>query len=118
MGYITGFLTPVKTAQKDEYTALCAKTWPMFQKYGCVAQVENWGVDVPDGKLTSFPMSVKLEEGETVVFSWLVWPDRETADRAWAKLQEDPEMADMAVPFDPKRMMWGGFETLYDSGKA
>ena len=114
MSYVTGFLTPVKAEDKDRYIASAARSWPLFQKYGATAQVENWGVDVPDGKLTSFPMAVKLEDGEVVVFSWLIWPDKKTADDAWARMQEDPAMADMDMPFDGKRMMWGGFETVFD----
>ena len=67
MSYITGFLTPVKTENKDRYIESARKSWPLFQGYGATAQIENWGVDVPDGKLTSFPMAVKLEDGEAVV---------------------------------------------------
>ena len=114
MSYITGFLTPVKTENKERYIESASKSWPLFQGYGATAQIENWGVDVPDGKLTSFPMAVKLEDGEVVVFSWLIWPDKKTADDAWAKMQEDPAMANMDMPFDGKRMMWGGFETVFD----
>ena len=55
------------------------------------------------------------EDGEAVVFSWLVWPDKKTADDAWAKMQEDPAMANMDMPFDGKRMMWGGFETIFQN---
>ena len=77
--------------------------------------METWGEDVPDGKVTSFPMAVKLEEGESVVFSWLVWPDKATADSAWQKMMEDPRMKDMDMPFDGKRMMWGGFNTIFQS---
>ena len=72
-------------------------------------------MDVPDGKVTSFPMAVKLEDGEVVVFSWLIWPDKKTADDAWAKMEKDPAMADMDMPFDGKRMMWGGFETIFQN---
>ena len=115
MAYITGFLTPVKTENKDRYIESACTSWPMFKGYGATAQIENWGVDVPDGKVTSFPMAVKLEDGEAVVFSWLVWPDKKTADDAWAKMQEDPAMANMDMPFDGKRMMWGGFETIFQN---
>ena len=115
MAYITGFLTPVKTENKDRYIESARTSWPMFKGYGATAQIENWGVDVPDGKLTSFPMAVKLEDGEVVVFSWLIWPDKKTADDAWAKMEKDPAMADMDMPFDGKRMMWGGFETIFQN---
>jgi uncharacterized protein YbaA (DUF1428 family) len=78
---------------------------------------ENWGVDVPDGKLTSFPMAVKKEADEVVVFSWMEWPDRGTCDRAWEAMMKDPRIAGMReMPFDGKRMMWGGFEELLRVG--
>lgn len=116
MSYITGFLTPVKAEDRERYVASAVKAWPLFQKYGATAHVENWGTDVPDGKLTSFPLAVKLEDGEVVVFSWLVWPDKATADAAWANMENDPDMANMDMPFDGKRMMWGGFETVFNNG--
>ena len=80
MTYVTGFLTPVKSEDKARYVKSAEASWPLFQKYGALSQVETWGEDVPDGKLTSFPKAVKLEPGEVVVFSWVTWPDRATAD--------------------------------------
>ncbi|MEN5146724.1 DUF1428 domain-containing protein [Brevundimonas diminuta] len=117
MSYVTGFLTPVKAENKARYIESARVSWPLFKSYGARAHVENWGVDVPDGKVTSFPMAVKLEEGEVVVFSWLIWPDKKTADDAWARMQDDPAMANMDMPFDGQRMMWGGFETIFDEKK-
>ncbi|MBN9480200.1 MAG: DUF1428 domain-containing protein [Bordetella sp.] len=114
MSYVTGFLTPVKVENKDRYIESARTSWPLFKGYGALAHVETWGADVPDGKVTSFPMAVKLEDGEVVVFSWLIWPDKKTADDAWARMQDDPAMANMDMPFDGKRMMWGGFETVFD----
>ncbi len=78
--------------------------------------VECWGDDVPEGKLTSFPMAVKKEENETVVFSWVVWPSREVRDEGWKNLMADPRMASDAnpMPFDGKRLIYGGFQTILD----
>ena len=118
MAYVTGFLTPVKNENRERYINSAKASWPLFKGYGAIAQIENWGADVPDGKLTSFPMAVKLEADESVVFSWIVWPDRATADKAWDTMQNDPAIADMDMPFDGKRMMWGGFDTIFDSAKA
>ena len=115
MSYITGFLTPVKAADKARYIASARKSAPLFKKYGALEHVETWGVDIPDGKLTSFPMAVKLEPDEVVVFAWLRWPDKATADAAWQKMEADPAFADMDMPFDGKRMMWGGFETIFEA---
>ncbi|MFN3353274.1 MAG: DUF1428 domain-containing protein [Brevundimonas sp.] len=115
MSYATGFLTPVKIQDRERYIASAREGSALFKEYGCIEQVEAWGVDVPDGKLTSFPMAVKLEPGEVVVFAWLKWPDKATADAAWTKMMEDPRMEKMDMPFDGKRMMWGGFETIFES---
>ena len=70
---------------------------------------------VPDGKLTSFPMAVKLEESEVVVFSWILWPDKETAEACWSTMDTDERWAEMGeMPFDGKRMIYGGFETVFE----
>lgn len=114
MSYITGFLTPVKTADKDRYIEFAKKSWPAFQKYGCLEQVETWGEDIPPGKVTGFDLAVKKEEDEQVVFSWLRWPDRATADKCWEQMQNDPDFANMDMPFDGKRMMWGGFAPVFE----
>ena len=114
MSYVTGFLTPVKIEDKDRYIASAKKSWPLFQKYGALEQVETWGEDVPPGKVTGFDLAVKLEEGEAVVFSWLRWPDRATADACWSQMESDPAFSDMDMPFDGKRMMWGGFAPIFE----
>lgn len=113
MAYVQGFLVAVPEKNKEVYRKMALEAWDMFKGYGALSMSENWGVDVPDGKVTSFPMAVKKEEGETVIFSWIIWPDRVTCDEAAKKMEGD--MADMAgieMPFDGMRMMWGGFEEL------
>ena len=114
MSYITGFLTPVKIADKERYIASARKSWPAFQKYGALEQIETWGDDIPPGKVTGFDLAVKLEEGEVPVFAWLRWPDKATADKCWAQMQDDPDFQDMDMPFDGKRMMWGGFAPIFE----
>ena len=117
MAYYSGFLLAVPDDRKDAYAEMAKKGWEIFKDHGCLGMQENWGVDVPDGKVTSFPMAVKKKEGETVVFSWLLWPDRETADKGFAAMMADPRMASMTeMPFDGMRMMWGGFEPLVTLG--
>jgi uncharacterized protein YbaA (DUF1428 family) len=119
MSYVTGFLLAVPAVNKEAYREMAEKAWEIFRDYGCLSMRENWGVDVPDGQHTSFPMAVKKEEGEVVVFSWVVWPDKATCDRAWEAMMKDPRMAEQpAMPFDGKRMMWGGFEELMRAGEA
>lgn len=115
MAYISGFLTPVKVEDKDRYIKSAQVSWPLFKEYGALEQVETWGVDVPPGKVTGFDLAVKLEEGEVVVFSWVKWPDKATADAAWEKMMQDDRMKDFDMPFDGKRMMWGGFQPIFES---
>lgn len=115
MAYVTGFLTPVKSGDRDRYIKSAEVSAPLFKEFGALEQVETWGVDVPPGKVTGFDLAVKLEEGEVVVFSWLKWPDKATADAAWEKMMTDPRFQNMDMPFDGKRMMWGGFEVVFEA---
>lgn len=119
MTYVVGFLLAVPTANKAAYKEMAQSSWEIFAEHGCLAMRENWGIDVPDGKVTSFPMSVNKKDDETVVFSWMEWPDKETCDQGWEAIMKDPRMANMpAMPFDGMRMMWGGFEPLVSLGKS
>ncbi|MEL7150978.1 MAG: DUF1428 domain-containing protein [Pseudomonadota bacterium] len=111
MAYVDGFLVPVPTAAKDDYKTF-AETWaPFFKELGALQTYECWGDDVPAGKVTDFRRAVELKEDETVVFSWTIWPDKATRDAAWAKMMEDDTPPD-TMPFDGKRMIFGGFEPL------
>ena len=75
--------------------------------------MENWGDNVPEGKQTDLRRAVDLQDGETVVFSWIVWPDKATSDRCEASMESDERWQDMDMPFDGKRMIFGGFETIF-----
>jgi uncharacterized protein YbaA (DUF1428 family) len=88
----------------------------VFKAYGAIKLVENWGDDVPDGKLTSFPLAVKCTEDETIVFSWIVWPSKSVRDTGWEKVMSDPRMSEEnnPMPFDGKRMIFGGFQTILE----
>jgi uncharacterized protein YbaA (DUF1428 family) len=113
MTYINGAVIPVKTAGKEAYREGAKKMAALFREYGATAAVDAWGMDVPEGKVTDFKRAVNLAPDETVVFSWMIWPDKATADAAWVKLQSDPRMAATEMPMDRKRMIWAGFESLY-----
>ncbi|MBT8427984.1 MAG: DUF1428 domain-containing protein [Erythrobacter sp.] len=117
--YVQGFLIAVPEGNKEAYRATAEKAGAKFREYGVTEIVEAWEEDVSDGKVTDFRKATKAEEGEKIVFSWMIWPDKETADAAHAKMEDDPfwmeEMAEM--PFDGMRMMWGGFKPLYLMGR-
>jgi len=112
MNYVDGFVAAVPTADKQAYQRHCQAMGAVFKAHGALAVVDCWGDDVPDGKLTSFPMAVKREAHETVAFGWIVWASRQARDAAWAAVMADPRMKDQPMPFDGKRMIYGGFETI------
>jgi uncharacterized protein YbaA (DUF1428 family) len=115
MSYILGFVVPVPTANKDKYRAMAASAAPIFKEYGAISHVEAWGEDVADGQHTDFKMAVKLKPDETVVFSWIVWPDKATCQAAEQKMMNDVRMRDLEMPFDGRRMIVGGFTTLFET---
>ncbi|MCB2055376.1 MAG: DUF1428 domain-containing protein [Geminicoccaceae bacterium] len=116
MSYIQGFVVPVPRANKDAYRDLAAKAAPMFREYGATRLIECWGVDLAEGETTDFRKAVRAEESETVVFAWIEWPDRATCDAAARRMEADERWKSLpAMPFDGKRMFWGGFEPLFDS---
>jgi uncharacterized protein YbaA (DUF1428 family) len=116
MSYIDGFVIPVPLARKDAYRDMAAKASLVFKEYGATRVVECWGDDVPDGKLTDFRRAVKAEAGETVVFSWIVWPSKAVRDAASMRIMEDPRMKmSEDMPFDGKRLIYGGFVPLLDT---
>jgi uncharacterized protein YbaA (DUF1428 family) len=116
MAYIDGFVAAVPTANKSVYKKHAAEAFEMFKNLGAVQMVECWGDDVPEGKVTDFRRAVKAKQDETVVFAWVVYPDKATRDSANDKMMNDPNltaaMSDM--PFDGKRMIYGGFNILLD----
>lgn len=116
--YVSGFLIPVPKTKKEEYRALAEKSAALFKEYGVTEIMECWEDNVPDGKVTDFRKAVKAEGGEAIVFSWMVWPDKETADAGHKKMMEDPRMEEMgAMPFDGKRMIFGGFSPIFTMGR-
>jgi len=116
MSYIDGFVIPVPEHKKEAYRAMAAKAASVFKEYGATRVVECWGNDLPDGKLTDFKGAVKAEAGETVVFGWTVWPSKAVRDTASKKIMDDPRMKmSEDMPFDGKRLIYGGFELLLDT---
>ena len=119
MSYLDGFVVAVPEGNKEAYRTMAAKASKIFQEYGANRVMEAWGDDVPRGQTTDFYMAVKAEDGENVVFSWIIWPDKATRDAGWAKVMADERMKpDGEMPFDGKRMFWGGFEPIVDEGQS
>lgn len=116
MNYVDGFVIAVPTANKETYTKMAADYAPLFKEHGALRLVECWGDDVPEGKLTSFPMAVQCKPDETVVFAWLIWPSREVRDLGMEKVRADPRMQGEGMKdlFDGKRMIFGGFQMIVD----
>jgi uncharacterized protein YbaA (DUF1428 family) len=119
MTYVDGFVLAVPKANKDAYRKLSEDAWKVFRKHGALRHVECWGDDVPEGKLTSFTIALQRKEDEVALFSWIEWPSREARDIGNAAAMEEfsgmPEMTPDKMPFDGKRMFWGGFEPLFDA---
>jgi uncharacterized protein YbaA (DUF1428 family) len=116
MTYIDGFVAAVPNTNREQYKRHAEEAAKVFKEYGALNVVECWGDDVPEGKVTSFPMAVKRKDGETVVFSWIVWPSKEARKAAWEKVMADPRMKPdrNPMPFDGKRMIYGGFEPIVE----
>src|SRR6266496_5697940 len=116
MSYVDGFIVPVPRKNLAAYRRMAQKAGKVWREYGALEYKEWVSDDVKVGKLTSFPRSVKLKPGETVVFSWVVYKSRAHRDRVLAKVMKDPRLADMmdpkSMPFDGKRLIYGGFKLL------
>ena len=120
--YVDGFVVPVPLAKLDAYRKMAEKAGKIWLEHGARQYWECVGDDVKPGKVTSFPQSVQLKDGETVVFSWILYDSREHRDRVNAEVMEDPRMKDMmdpkSMPFDGMRMFWGGFKTILELSAA
>ena len=114
--YVDGFVVPVPKANLAAYRAMARKAGKIWLEHGAQDYVECVEDDVKPGKHTSFPQAVKLKAGEVVVFSWIVYASRAQRDRINAKVMKDPRLASMmdpkSMPFDGKRMFWGGFKPI------
>lgn len=115
MTYVDGFITPVKKNNLDAYLAMATKAAGIFREYGALHVMECWGDQLPEGKTTDFFMAVKAEPEENVAFSWIIWPSKDVRDAGWDRVMKDERMQPGDMPFDGKRMIWGGFTPLFDS---
>lgn len=116
MAYVDGFLIAVPKDRLDAYKKLSRKAGKIWREYGALSYMECAGDDIPEGKLTSFPRAVKLKDGETVIFSWIVYRSRRDRDAINKKVMSDPrlKMDPSMMPFDGKRMIFGGFKSIVE----
>lgn len=118
MTYFEGFVAAVPEANKEVYRKHAADAAPIFKELGVKRHIEAWDSDVPEGKVTDFRMAVNAKPDEKVVFAWFEYPDKATRDAANEKMRSDPRMEDMgkSMPFDGKRMIYGGFDAIVEEG--
>ncbi len=117
MSYVDGCLLAVPTDGKMAYLEFAKEAAALFKRHGALKVVECWGDDVPEGELTSMSMAVKCGSDETVVFSWIYWPSKTARDAGWKAVMGDPAMDPEGknMPFDGKRMIFGGFDILLET---
>lgn len=120
MPYIDGFILAVPTANRDKFIEHARSGDSVFMDYGATRILECWGDDVPDGKVTDFRRSVQAKPDETVVFSWIEWPDKATRDAGMKRVMEDPRLSpeNNPMPFDGQRMIYGGFSPVVELGSG
>ena len=117
--YIAGFVIPVPADKMEAYRAWAERGAAIFREYGCLEIVDSWEDNVPRGKYTDFRRAVDAQDGEKIVFSWQVWPDKASLEAAEARMHEDPRFEISGeIPFDPKRLILGCFEAIHTMGRS
>lgn len=116
MNYVDAFVAAVPIANRELYLEHAKITAAVFKDHGALSVVECWGDDVPEGKVTSFPMAVQRKGDEAVVFGWITWPSRSARDEGMKAAGEDPRLTNIEMPFDGQRMIFGGFEVMLSLG--
>ena len=116
MKYVDGFVIPVPKKNLEAYKNLASQAGTIWKEHGALEYIECMGDDIQQGKVTSFPLSVNLQENEIVIFAWIIYNSREHRDEVNARVMSDPRMKPMmdmkALPFDGQRMIWGGFKMM------
>lgn len=113
--YIDAFVVPVKRDQREHFTRFARECDPIFMEHGATWIMECWGVDLPEGKLTDFRRAVQAEPDEEVIFSWVQWPDRAARDAGNERIMNDARLAEKQMPFDGKRLIFGGFQPVVEA---
>ena len=118
MTYIDGFVAAVPQQNRQAYLDHARAALSLFQRYGATRMVENWGDDVPEGKVTDFHRAVQRKDDEAVLFSWIEWPSKGARDAGMKSLMQDAQMQTLATPFDGQRMIFGGFAPIIETGAS
>ena len=118
MAYFDGFIIPAPTADTDAFLDHANRMDAIFLEFGATRVVEGWAGDVPHGQVTDFYRAVQAKEDETIVFSWIEWPDKAARDAGMKRMESDERMMAEPMPFDGKRMIFGGFAPLLDEGEG
>ena len=118
MSYIDGFVAAVPQENKQAYLEHAREALSLFKDHGATRMVENWGDDVPEGKVTDFHRSVQKKDGEAVLFSWIEWPSKDVRDAGMTALMADARMKTLKMPFDGQRMIFGGFSPIVEKASA
>ncbi len=116
--YVDCFVVPVPTARKQDYIRASCQIAAILKEHGALSVSDFWGDDVPAGESTSFARAVRLKEDETVAIGWNVYPDRATRDACMKASMEDPRMDIASMPFDGRRVVFGGFSAIGETGSA
>ena len=116
MSYVDGCVAAVPTVRKAEYLQHAKRCAEIFKEFGATRVVECWGANVPHGQLTDYYRAVQAKDDETIVFSWIEWPSKAVWETATPKIMSDPRLSPESnpMPFDGKRMIFGGFEVIFD----
>lgn len=115
--YIAGLVIPVPEGKMDAYREWARMSAAIFKKYGCIEIVESWEDNVPEGKQTDFRRAVAAKAGEKIVFTWQVWPDKESFYASEAKMHEDNALeVSGEIPFDASRLIYGCFKPIHTMG--
>jgi uncharacterized protein YbaA (DUF1428 family) len=116
--YVAGFVIPVPEDKIDAYRRWAENGAKLFREYGCIEIVESWEDNVPDGKQTDFRRAVAAQDGEKIVFTWQIWPDKATLDALEARMHDDARFeVSGEIPFDAKRLIYGGFTPIHVMGR-
>lgn len=114
MKYVDAFIAAVPRENRQAYLEHAKEAIKLIKEFGATRTVETWGDDIPKGEVTDFFGAVKAKENENIVMSWIEWPSKEVRDQGMKKMMEDPRMQEMEMPFDGKRLIYGGFEPMLD----